>query len=96
MKKRGWLQDCGNTITDQMIAILNFFGVASPDQWADVWTKRRLAFRKSKSLKTDIGAISVWLRQGELEGEKIQCSPFNKDRLLLSLDKIRELTTERD
>lgn len=96
MKKRGWLQNCGDFISGQMIAILNFFGVATPEQWELGWTQKRLAFRKAMNLKSDIGAISVWLRQGELEGEKIQCQPFNKERLLASLDKIRELTLEKD
>ena len=96
MKKRGWLQNYGETIAEQMISVLNFFGVATPDQWEQGWTKRRLAFRKAMNLRSDIGAISAWLRQGELEGEKIQCKPFNKEKLLLSLDKIRELTIEEN
>ncbi len=96
MKKRGWLQECGDAIADKMISVLNFFGVATPDQWERGWTKRRLAFRKAMNLKSDVGAISVWLRQGELEGEKIQCKPFNREKLILSLDKIRELTKEKD
>jgi addiction module HigA family antidote len=96
MRQRGWLQDCGGTVTGQMISLLNYFGVASPEQWEAGWTERRLAFRKAMNLKADIGAISVWLRQGEIEAERNRCQPFNKDRLLESLDKIRELTLERD
>jgi addiction module HigA family antidote len=96
MKIRGWLQNCSDSIASQMISILNFFGVATPEQWELGWTQKRLAFRKSMNLKSDIGAISAWLRQGEIEGEKIQCKPFNKERLLASLDHIRELTTEKN
>lgn len=95
MIKRGWLQ-CNADITSQMINLLNFFGVATPEQWADGWTKRKLAFRKAANVNNNIGAISVWLRQGELEGQKIQCQPFNKDRLLSSIDKMRQLTLEED
>ncbi len=96
MKKRKWLQSCGDAVSDQMIAILNFFGVATPEQWGLGWTQRRLAFRKAMNLESDIGAISVWLRQGEIEGEKISCKPFNKEYLLGSLNKIRGLTREED
>jgi HTH-type transcriptional regulator / antitoxin HigA len=96
MKKRGWLQDYGDAVADQMIAILNFFGVATPEQWQRGWTKRRLAFRKAMNLSSNIGAVSAWLRQGELEGEKIVCKPFNKERLLDSLKNIRELTLKED
>ena len=79
-----------------MINLLNFFRVATPEQWADGWTKRKLAFRKAANVNNNIGAISAWLRQGELEGQKIQCQPFNKDLLLSSIDKIRQLTLETD
>jgi len=98
MKKRGWLQECGDMIADQIIAILNFFGVAAPEQWEFGWAKRRLAFRKAMNanLKIDRGAISVWLRQGELEAEKIQCKSFNREKLISSLNQIRELTKEKD
>lgn len=96
MKNRDWLQNCGDTIAAQMISLLNFFGVATPDQWEDGWTKRRLAFRKAINLKSDLGSISAWLRKGELEGERIQCKPFNRERLHESLDKIRELTKEKN
>jgi len=96
MKKRGWLQECGDAIAEQMISMLNFFGVATPEQWECGWTRRRLAFRKAMNLKSDVGAISVWLRQGELEGEKIKCKPFNREKLIASLDRIRGLTTEKD
>lgn len=96
MKKRGWLLKCGDTVAEQMIAILNFFGVATPEQWEQGWTRRRLAFRKAMNLKSDIGAISVWLRKGELEGEKIQCKSFDKEKLISSLDQMRALTKEKD
>lgn len=50
--------------------------------------------RSLRNLKSDLGAISAWLRQGEIEGEKILCRPFNKEQLLKSLNKIRALTLE--
>jgi len=95
MLKRAWFQ-CSNDITDQMICLLNFFGVATPEQWADGWTKRKLAFRKATNVNNNIGAISVWLRQGEIEGHNTRCQPFNKELLLSSIDIIRQLTLEQD
>jgi len=96
MVKRGWIKDIGNTLTEQIITLLNYFSVASPEQWKQGWTKRKLAFRKSMNVKTDIGPISVWLRQGELEGEKIECQPFNKEKLISSIPAIRKLTNQTD
>lgn len=96
MKNRGWIPDCGPSVTELMICVLNFFGVASPEQWEAGWTKRRLAFRKAMNLSSDVGATTVWLRQGEIEGERIECKPFDRELLIASLSKIRALTTERD
>lgn len=95
MLKRGWLE-CSNEVVDQMISLLNFFGVASPEQWVEGWTKRKLAFRKAAKVTNNVGAISVWLRQGELEAHKLSCEPYDKARLLASIDKIRSLTLEQD
>lgn len=94
MKKRGLLQN----VEDEVIALLNFFGVASPSQWDEGWTKCQLAFRRSVDLKrkVEIAPLSVWLRQGELEAEKISCKPFDKERLIASLAEIRGLTKEKD
>lgn len=96
MKKRGWITDCGDTIISHVICLLNFFGVANPERWADGWTHKRLAFRKAMNLDSKAGPTSVWLRKGEIEGEKISCKPFDKDLLIESLPKIRSLTLEHD
>lgn len=96
MIKRKWISDPGKSKTSQIIFMLNFFGVANPDQWAEGWTKHRLAFRKSMKLAAQLGPTSVWLRQGEIEAEKIECAPFSRERLLAGLSKIRQLTTEPD
>lgn len=95
MVKRGWLK-CSNDRVDQMICLLNFFGVATPEQWKDEWTQRKLAFRKTANVNNNIGAISVWLRQGEIAGHNIPCQSFNKDILLSSIDKIRRLTLQQE
>ncbi|NJM09938.1 MAG: hypothetical protein HC883_03345 [Bdellovibrionaceae bacterium] len=81
MVKRKWIPDPGKDKTSQIIFMLNFFGVANPDQWTEGWTKHRLAFRKSMKLEAQQGPTSVWLRQGEIEAEKIECAAFDRDRL---------------
>jgi len=58
MIERGWLQ-CTNDVADQMISLLNFFRVATPEQWADGWPGHKLAFRKAKNITNNIGAISI-------------------------------------
>ncbi|CZG59367.1 TPA: helix-turn-helix domain-containing protein [Legionella pneumophila] len=95
MIKRGWINGSKNVL-EQTIYLLNFFGVATPEQWNTGWTKRKLAFRKAGNVNNDIGGLSVWLRKGEIEAQKIQCNPFNKELLLSSIAQIKSLTLEKD
>lgn len=90
--KRGWINKFKNK-TEQLRAVLNFFGVVSPEQWEVLWNKNlAVDFRKSKVYKSDPGALTAWLRQGEIEATKINCQPYNKEEFKSVLHKIRELT----
>lgn len=94
MIKRKWMPDTGKSKTSKIISLLNYFAVANPDQWTEGWTKHRLAFRKSMKLTVKHGPTAVWLRQGEIEAEKIECAPYSRDRLLATIPKLRKLTVE--
>jgi HTH-type transcriptional regulator / antitoxin HigA len=94
MIKRKWIPDPGKPKTSRIISILNYFGVANPDQWTEGWTQHRLAFRKSTTLTAKHGPTAVWLRQGEIEAEKIECEPYSREKLIAALPKIRKLTAE--
>lgn len=76
-------------------AILCFFGIASPNQWETVWNDYRVAYRQTLTFTTYAESISAWLRQGEIEAQKINCQPFSKERFQNVLDEIRGLTTEK-
>jgi addiction module HigA family antidote len=83
----------------QMDAVLQFFGVASPDAWREVWVEsvaERLAvdFRKSKAFESSWAALAAWLRKGELEAQEIQCAEFQADAFKSALEEIRSLTAE--
>lgn len=94
MKKRQWIADCGDSVISNLISVLNYFGVATPEQWSTGWTRKRLAFRRAKNLDTKAGAISVWLRKGEIEGDKIECKPFDREAIYDALPTLRALTLE--
>src|SRR5690606_10582405 len=46
-------------------ALLDFFGVASPEQWKNVWLEPGVAFRKALTFTSDPEPVSAWLRYGE-------------------------------
>lgn len=91
MAKLGWLPK-RTSAKDKLVELLQFFGIASVDQWQEVWPKVSVAYRQNKTHEVFPEAISAWLRQGEIEAEKLACAPFDKAKFRAALDSIRELT----
>ncbi len=75
-------------------ACLRFFGVASPSEWRAHYGGMQMAFRRSRSEQSDIGAISAWLRLGEREVEKLYGPKYDRDRFEEALQIIRAHTRE--
>jgi len=79
---------------EQVRQLLTFFGVASPKQWEDYWFTVSVSYRKSNVFKTQRESLSAWLRQGELEAQRIRCEEFDESMFRDALDEIRLLTRE--
>lgn len=77
--------------------LLRFFSVASPAQWEATYVAMEASFRRSQAAQADMGAISAWLRLGEVEVEKSGPCPnvFNKTKFKKALKEIRSLTRLR-
>ena len=84
--------------TEEFKACLDFFGVPSIREWTEHYTDQIevAAFRTSPSFVSKYGADAAWLRQGELEAQKVECHPWNPEGFLESLSEIRKLTREKD
>jgi HTH-type transcriptional regulator/antitoxin HigA len=74
--------------------LLSFFGVASPDEWRSCYGAMSASFRKTKEDQADDGAISAWLRLGEVEAEKTSAPKYNRSKFESAVKKIRELTVQ--
>lgn len=72
-------------------SLLKFFRVASPKQWSDIYNGSSLAFKIELRHTAEPQAISVWLRIGELQAEKIEVAVFDKKALRDSLEEIQEI-----
>lgn len=94
MVKLGWLTK-HTSPKDKLVELLEFFGIASVKQWQEMWPKVSVAYRQNNTHEIFPEAISAWLRQGELEATKIDCSPFDKAKFRAALDGIRKLTNEK-
>ena len=72
--------------------LLRLFSVASPDEWKSHYAGMSGSFRCTRHEQSDIGAISSWIRLGEIEAEKIEGPKYNKSTFEESLKTIRSLT----
>ncbi|MCK4864609.1 MAG: HigA family addiction module antidote protein [Gammaproteobacteria bacterium] len=93
MAKFGWINKLKDK-KEQLVEVLRFFGIASVEQWDDIWPSLKVAYRQHNTHEVFPEAVSAWLRQGEIEASAIQCEPYDKSNFRAALDQIRSLTTE--
>ena len=75
-------------------ACLRFFGVATPDEWRDLYAGMQVAYRRSRMEQSDVGAISAWLRMGEQQAAGLDGPRYDRARFQKALVSIRDLTRE--
>ena len=72
--------------------LLRLFGVASPEEWQSCYASMEASFRRTRAEQSDTGAISVWLRLGEIKAEELSCPKYNKAKFEGAVRAIRRLT----
>jgi HTH-type transcriptional regulator / antitoxin HigA len=80
---------------DTVRQLLQFFGVAGTDACEASFASLAVSYRHSPTFQSDRNALFAWLRLGELEAEKINCSEYDRAAFLQALAKIRALTLKR-
>ncbi len=93
MIARGWVRRRDDK-SSQVLELLTFFGVASPEAYRVIFEQEVVAFRKTGVSTSDMGGTAAWLRQGEIEAAEIDCAPYDERRFREALRKIRALTNE--
>ena len=80
----------------KVAALLEYFGVSQPDGWQQMYggMKTELSYRKTAKATDKLGALSAWLRQGEIQADAVTCGEFDEAAFLKALEKIRAFTTE--
>ncbi len=83
-----------NSPSKTTAALLSFFGVASPDEWTSVYIGEHLQnsyYRISLAHLTQQGALSAWLRKGELQAKALQVNSYDQKKFQETLPLIRSL-----
>jgi addiction module HigA family antidote len=93
MIKLRWIQRYRDKVK-QLREVLNFFAVASPEQWEEIWCKTHIYFRKSQAFQSDPGSVAAWLRQGEIAATEIPCATYDAYKFKEALLQIRTLTVK--
>ena len=90
MIRRGWLKK-GLEKTEKLQALLYFLQVAVPEPQA---YHQAIGFQvpKAASNRVSLGALSVWLRMGELEARSVETADFNAEVFHKALIELRKYT----
>ena len=94
MVNHGWIQDWTRKV-DKLRETLAFYGVGGPDELREVCLEPRATYRQSAVFESDPGAISAWLRQGELQAQKIECEEYDAIKFKKALAEIRLRTVDQ-
>jgi len=96
MVKFGWLKPIPKR-SEQLAACLRFFDVPNVAIWHRVYSplEQKFLFKTSESFESRPAAVAAWLRQGQIEAEKMTCAPWNAKGFETALALIRSLTRER-
>lgn len=92
MVRLGWIEEADDEV-EQLRELLNFFGIAMPEQWTDLY-QTQVAFRKTAAYESEPEDIAAWLRRGEIEAQEITCRPYDAARFKRTLLDVRSLTMQ--
>jgi plasmid maintenance system antidote protein VapI/Zn-dependent peptidase ImmA (M78 family) len=97
MIKVGWI----SPVSDQkgiLKSCLSYYDVSHPAEWQEKYKAftNQFAFRSSPSYHSKLGALSAWLRQGELRAAATWCAEWNSHRFRTQLSKIKTLTRAKE
>jgi addiction module HigA family antidote len=75
--------------------LLGFFGVTSPESWANVWRASAPQYRQTRTVKTREEAIAAWVRETEIIARGLELVDFDAARLRAAINPLRQFTTRR-
>lgn len=74
-------------------AVLRFLGFSRFDQWQAQWqAATAVGLRVTDATRASPGALAVWLREGELDGDARDATPYDEARFREALAALRAFT----
>jgi HTH-type transcriptional regulator / antitoxin HigA len=93
----GWLKPVPDQ-SQRIATVLEFFNASSVGTLRETYAtmQEMIAFRTSPAFESQPAAVAAWLRQGEIEAQAINCSPWDPKGFQVCLTRIRSLTRNKD
>jgi HTH-type transcriptional regulator/antitoxin HigA len=80
-----------STVKEKIVNLHKFFAVSSLSLISQNYA---IAFRKSDQKNLSKECLATWLRCGEITAQKVETQPFDINKLMGSINKLRALTKE--
>jgi HTH-type transcriptional regulator / antitoxin HigA len=96
MSEFGWIPKTNNN-AEALKSYLTYFGVNGPAEWQERYANSLsdVAFRTSSTFKSNAGALSAWLRQGEIRASAAHTQAWNERLLRDRLSELRKLSLRK-
>jgi len=91
MERFGWIPPASDW-RQRVRSLLEFFGVASAEQWETVHRNYAVAFRHPHKFASDKFALSAWLRAGVREAQSRATADYDRQSFVEALAEARLLT----
>ena len=95
------LKECGYLKTtafgpNMVEETLQFYGVATPEQWENIYVKEYSVtnYRKSLSHKDALGSMTAFLRIGEIEMRNLELADYNKTKFKFLLNDVKSMAAK--
>lgn len=73
-------------------SLLKFFGIASPNEWQNIYCEASMSFKIELKHTATPQAVSAWLRIGELKAREVKVEDFDNKKLRSQIKKIESLS----
>jgi len=91
MVAQKWIPEISHDVSG-LRKVLDFFGVASPEQFDAVWKEMPVAARQSASYQSNPGAVAAWLRYGQKKAMDLTIPAYQPKVFQQKIGTIRGLT----
>lgn len=88
LKQRGFVSGIEQS-TALVKEVIGFYGVNALSQIEEIYFDNNVHYRVALEQAGNLFHLAAWVRQGELQANRIQAAPYNEELFRKSLEKIR-------